>query len=304
LTVARFIADQRTDHRVPHGVACRALDVNESWFYKWKDRPPTPRQQRRAGLDAAVKASFDDSGGTPGTYGSPRVWEDLVAAGWRVSKKTVAASMARQGLQGRSPKRKRRSLTRPDNAAAPIPDLVSRDFSAETVDQRWCGDLTEIPTDEGKLYLATVRDLASRRLPGFAMSEHHDSALAKAALCVAAAVRGDVNGVVFHSDKGGEYVGGLFAQACESLGVTQSMGRVGSALDNTAAESFNSTLEHELLSPRHFATKDQARREVARFIDAYNHRRRHSSCEMLPPVAYEALLAERAAEAAERERAA
>ena len=135
-------------------------------------------------------------------------------------------------------------------------------------------------------------DLGSRRLPGFAISEHHDSALAKAALCMAAAVRGgDVAGVVFHTDKGGEYVGDLFARACQALGVTQSMGRVGSALDNAAAESFNSTLEHELLSRRRFETKDQARREVARFIDAYNHRRRHSSCEMLPPVAYEPLLA-------------
>ena len=114
---------------------------------------------------------------------------------------------------------------------------------------------------------------------------------------MAAAVRGgDVAGVIFHSDKGGEYVGGLFASACVALGVTQSMGRVGSALDNAAAESWNSTLEHELLSRRRFATNDQARREVARFIDVYNHRRRHSSCEMLPPVAYEAVLAARAAD--------
>ena len=167
------------------------------------------------------------------------------------------------------------------------------------------GDLTEIPTDEGKLYLATVLDLGSRRLPGFAMGDHHDSALAKAALCMAAAVRGgDVTGVIFHTDKGGEYVGDIFARACAKLGVTQSMGRVGSALDNAAAESWNSTLEHELLSRKHFATKDQARREVAQFIDAYNHRRRHSSCEMLAPVAYEAVLAQRATAAAEADRAA
>jgi putative transposase len=305
VSVARFIAAQRTEHRVPHAKCCRWLAVSESWFYKWHDREPTVRQQRRAELDAAVKGFFDESGGTPGTYGSPRVWEDLIEAGWRVSVNTVAASMARQGLQGRCPKRKRRCLTRPDKAAAPIPDLVQRDFTAERIDQRWCGDLTEIPTDEGKLYLATVLDLASRRLPGFAMSEHHDSAVAKAALCMAAAVRGgDVDGVVFHSDKGGEYVGDLFARACTSLGVTQSMGRVGSALDNAAAESWNSTLEHELLSRKRFATTDQARREVARFVDAYNHRRRHSSCEMLPPVAYEALLAERATNADERDRAA
>ncbi|MFA9565856.1 MAG: IS3 family transposase [Acidimicrobiales bacterium] len=297
MTVASFIATQRTDHDVPHAVACRALDVAPSTFYKWRGRPPTPRQVRRARLDAAVKESFDDSGGTPGTYGSPRVFEDLIEDGWKVSVNTVADSMRRQGLQGRTPKRKRRSLTRPDKAAAPIADLIGRDFSAEAINHKWCGDLTEIPTDEGKLYLATVEDLASRRLPGFAMGEHHDAALARAALCMAAAVRGgNVAGVIFHSDKGGEYTGDTFAETCEALGVVQSMGRVGSALDNAAAESFNSTLEWELLSRRHFATKAQARQEVARFIDRYNHRRRHSSCEMKPPVVYEQILADRAAQ--------
>jgi transposase InsO family protein len=296
MTVASFIASQRTDHDVPHAVACRALEVAPSTFYKWRDRPPTPAQVRRDGLDEAVKASFDDSGGTPGTYGSPRVFEDLIEDGWVVSVNTVAQSMARQGLQGRTPKRQRRSLTRPDKAAAPIGDLIGRDFHAEAINQKWCGDLTEIPTDEGKLYLATVEDLASRRLPGFAMGEHHDAALAKAALCMAAAVRGgDIPGVIFHTDKGGEYTGDTFAETCQALEVVQSMGRVGSALDNAAAESFNSTLEWELLSRRHFATKAQARREVAGFIDRYNHRRRHSTCEMKPPVVYEQILADRAA---------
>ncbi|MEA1903440.1 MAG: IS3 family transposase [Actinomycetota bacterium] len=293
MTVASFIATQRTDHGVPHAVACRLLEVPASTFYKWLNRPPTPTQERRADLDAAVKASFDDSGGNPGTYGSPRVFEDLIDDGWKVSVNTVAASMSRQGLYGRTPKRKRRSLTRPDKAAAPIADLVKRDFSASAINTRWCGDLTEIPTDEGKLYLATVEDLASRRLPGFAIGEHHDAELAKAALYTAAAVRGgNITGVIFHSDKGGEYTGDAFAEACAALGVIQSMGRVGSALDNAAAESFNSTLEWELLSRRHFATKAQARREVARFIDNYNHRRRHSSCEMKPPVVYEQILAD------------
>jgi putative transposase len=301
VSVASFVVSQRTEHGVPHALTCRALEISESWFYKWRDRPPTPRQQRRVELDAAVRTSFEDSGGTPGTYGSPRVWEDLVDDGWVVSVNTVAASMARQGLQGRSPKRMRRSLTRPDKAAAPIADLVRRDFTAAAINVRWCGDLTEIPTDEGKLYLATVEDLASRRLPGFALGEHHDAPLAKAALCMAAATRGgDIAGVIFHSDKGGEYTGDVFANACVALGVVQSMGRVGSALDNAAAESFNSTLEWELLSRRHFATTDQARREVAGFIDRYNHRRRHSTCEMLPPVAYEQVLADRAAQAGEQ----
>ena len=304
MTVASFIAAQRNDHGVPHAVACRALEVPSSTFYKWRDRLPTPRQARRTRLDEAVKASFDDSGGNPGTYGSPRVYEDLIEDGWNVSVNTVADSMARLGLQGRTPKRKRRSLTRPDKAAAPIPGLVKRDFSAEAINTKWCGDLTEIPTEEGKPYLATVEDLASRRLPGFAMGEHHDAALAKAALCMAATVRGgNIRGVIFHSDKGGEYTGDTFANTCEALGAIQSMGRVGSALDNAAAESFNSTLEWELLSRcRRFVTKAQARSEIAAFIDRYNHRRRrHSSCEMKPPVVYEQILADRAGQ---RDRAA
>jgi putative transposase len=182
MTVASFIAAQRTNHGVPHAKCCRWLNVKPSTFYKCVAGAPTPRQQHRDRLDSAVKESFDESGGTPGTYGSPRVWEDLDEAGWAVSLNTVASSMARQGLVGRSPKRKRRSLTRPDKAAAPIRDLVQRDYSTGPVNQRWCGDLTEIPTGEGKLYLAIVLDLGSRRPPGFAMSEHHDSAVAKAAL--------------------------------------------------------------------------------------------------------------------------
>jgi hypothetical protein len=103
MTVASFVASQRTVHGVPHALACRALEMPSSTFYKWRDRPLTARQERRARLDEAVKQSFEDSGGTPGTYGSPRVWEDLVADGWKVSVNTVASSMARQGLQGRFP---------------------------------------------------------------------------------------------------------------------------------------------------------------------------------------------------------
>ena len=83
MTVASFVAAQRTDHGVPHVISCRALSLSESWFYKWRNRGPTPRQQRRDTLDDAVKRSFDASGGR---YGSPRVLADLVDDGWRVSK--------------------------------------------------------------------------------------------------------------------------------------------------------------------------------------------------------------------------
>jgi transposase InsO family protein len=213
---------------------------------------------------------------------------DLRAMGWRVSPNTVAALMAEQGLVARS-KRRRRGTTKPDKSARKAPDLLRRDFTPPPAPNvAWVGDLTEIPTDEGKLQLASVIDLHSRRVPGFAMDSHHDAALARAALCMAIAVRGgSVAGVIFHTDQGGEYTGEIFATACRSAGVTQSMGRTGSALDNAVAEAFNSTLEWELLASNHFQTREQARRAVAAWIDDYNSQRRHSTNGMLSPIDYE-----------------
>jgi putative transposase len=297
VSLAAFIASQRTAHRVPHAVACRALDVSESWFYKWRDRPPTERARRRAVLDAKIREIFDDSGGNPGTYGSPRIHAELRAQGWVVTEKTVAAAMARLGLVAR-PKKRTRCLTRPDKRAVPFPDLVRRDFTAPAKNVKWCGDMTEIPTGEGKLYLADVEDLFSRRIIGFAIGEHPDAELAKAAIQTAVTLRGGaVAGVIFHTDRGSTYTADLFTKACRHHKIRQSMGRTGSCLDNAAAESLFSTLEHELLSRTVFATKQEARRRVATWIDAYNRTRRHSVCKMTSPTDYEtaATVADRAA---------
>ena len=137
--------------------------------------------------------------------------------------------MARQGLQGRS-RRRRRGLTRPDRSADPVPDLLGRDFTAAAPDQKWVGDFKQIDTAEGPVFLATVEDLYSRRMLGFATSRRHPTADLAAALNMAAATRGgNVAGVIFHTDKGAQYTAGDFAAACGHLGVTQSMGRVGSS---------------------------------------------------------------------------
>ncbi|MEN3361085.1 MAG: putative transposase, partial [Mycobacteriales bacterium] len=269
--------------------ACRALGVSPSWFYKWRDRPPTPRQDRHAELVDAVWASFKDSGFI---YGSPRVWLDLLEAGWRVSVNTVAAVMAEHGWAGRKPPR-RRSLTRQGRRPA-VPDLVGRRFIAARSDQLWCGDVTYVDTDEGWLYLATVLDLCSRRLLGYAMGDHHDAGLTEAALTMAVTARtGEghtTRGVVFHSDLA-EYSAETFDAACRRLGVVQSMGRVGSALDNAAAEAVNSTIKVELVHRRRFATRAAARAEIGGWISGfYNARRRHSACGRLSPIAYEHLI--------------
>ena len=290
MTVAAFISSQRADHDVPVAVSCRALGVSPSWFYKWRDRPPTPRAERTEALTEAIWASFRDSGFV---YGSPRVWLDLHEAGWRVSVNTVAAVMAEHGWAGRKPPR-RRSLTRQGRRPA-APDLVGRRFIATKPDQLWCGDVTYIDTDEGWLYLATVLDLCSRRLLGYAMADAHDAALAEAALRMAVAARAGegrtTRGVVFHSDRGSEYTAETFDAACTRLGVVQSMGRVGSALDNAAAEAVNSTIKVELVHRRRYATRAAARAEIGTWISGfYNTRRRHSACGGLSPVDYEQLI--------------
>jgi putative transposase len=285
VSLAALIAAQRADYGIPHVVSCRALGVSQAWFYKWRNGDGSPQRHRRNALAATIAWLFTKH---KGTYGSPRIVVDLREMGWRVSKNTVAKLMAEQGLVARRIRR-RRGTTKPDKSKRKAPDLLGRDFTPpRQPNVAWVGDLTEIPTDEGKLQLAVVIDLHSRRAPGFAMDVHHDAALARAALCTAIAVRGgSVAGVIFHTDQGGEYTGELFAQACRNAGVTQSMGRTGSALDNAVAESFNSTLEWELLHHNHFHTREQARHAVAAWIEDYNSQRRHSTDNMLSPIAYE-----------------
>jgi transposase InsO family protein len=290
--VAALIAAQRDERQIPHAVACRALGVSRSWFYKWKDHALAPRAARKQALVAEVRRLFKAH---RGTYGSPRLTADLREAGWRVSKNTVAAIMREQGLAARRKKR-RRAITRPGKGRWRAPDLVRRDFPAQQVNRKWYGDGTEIATGEGKLYLASVMDMASRRVLGHALGEHHDAALAYGALAMAVAVRGgQVPGVIMHTDQGSEYTAGLVRQACERLGIRQSMGRPGSALDNAVIESWHSTLEFELRSLEHFPTRAAARARVSAWIEDYNQHRRHSALGMMSPVAYEQALKARKA---------
>ena len=201
MSVARFIADQRTNYRVPHTITCALLGVSLSWFYKWLGRTPTPTEQRRSELDTAVAEAFKKA---RGLHGSPRLHADLREVGWAVAEKTVADSMRRQGLIARRIRR-RNGLTRQDKTAPKFPDLLKRDFTASAPNSRWVGDMTEIPTAAGKLYLATVIDLYSRRLLGAATGLHPDAELACAAIEMAVAARGgtdQIAGVIFHTDRG------------------------------------------------------------------------------------------------------
>ncbi len=282
--MAAFIAAQRDRHGIPHAVACRALGVSQAWFYKWAGGELPPRAARRERLKAEVARLFRLH---EGRCGSPRITADLKDAGWRVSENTVAKLMHEQQLAAR-PKKRRRATTRPGKGRWRAPDLVKRDFGAARINQKWYGDGTEIQTAEGKLHLASVLDMGSRRIAGFALGEHHDAQLAYGALAMAVAVRGgQVAGVIMHTDQGSEYTAGLFRSACARAGIRQSMGRPGSALDNAVIESWHSTLTFELRSLESFATRAAARARVAAWIDEYNRDRRHSACGMLSPVDWE-----------------
>ena len=299
MSVARFIADQRTFYRVPHAFSCRVVGVSESWFYKWIKEPVTARAARRAELDAAVQEAFVASGKA---HGSPRVHEDLtdplppvdpsepVVEPRRVSVNTVADSMRRQGLVARVVKRPR-GLTKQDKTAPKFPDLLKRNFTANRPNAAWVGDMTEIPTDEGKLYLATVIDLCSRRLLAAPTSEHPNAQLAGDAIRMAVAVRGGaeaIKGVIFHTDRGSTYTAGSFTSLCSGLKIRQSMGRTGSCFDNSVAEAFFSTLEWEVLRRHRFRTKDEARQVISTWVhEFYNARRRHSTIGMTSPVVFE-----------------
>ena len=282
--MAAFIAAQRADHGIPHAVSCRALGVSESWFYKWKDGDRTARRARRDRLKAEIARLFARR---KGKDGSPRITAALREAGWTVSENTVAGLMRQRGLAAR-PKARRKGTTRPGKGRWRAPDLIRRDFGAAAVNRKWYGDGTEIPTGEGKLHLDSVLDMGSRRILGFALGEHHDAELAYGALAMAVAVRGGaVPGVIMHTDQGSEYTASRFRGACQRLGIRQSMGRPGSALDNAVIESWHSTLEFELRRAEQFAGEAAARAGVAAWIEDYNHERRHSALGMLSPVDYE-----------------
>jgi putative transposase len=293
--VAALVAAQRAEHGIAAAASCRALGVSRSWYYKWKGGDRSARRARRERLKAEIARLFVLH---EGKYGSPRIADDLRDEGWRVSENTVAGLMAEMGLAARR-KKKRRATTRPGRGRWRAPDLVKRDFPAGKINQKWYGDGTRIQTGEGGLQLDSVLDMCSRRIVGFALGEHHDAELAYGALAMAVAVRGGtVPGVIMHTDQGSEYTAARFRQACMRLGIRQSMGRPGSALDNAVIESWHSTLEWELRSLRKFATKAEARAAVAAWIEEYNTSRKHSALGMRSPVAYELALAAGEREAA------
>jgi transposase InsO family protein len=277
--------------------ACELLTVSRSAYYAHaavQAAGGTARDCADAELTERIVEIHGESGGT---YGAPRIHTELAAEGHRHGRKRIARLMRKVGLRGRTPRRWRKT-TVPDPAAPARPDLIKREFTPNpsAIDARWCGDITYIRTWEGWLYLATVIDIASRKVVGWATSASLHTDLIETALRQAVATRRPVDGVIFHSDRGCQYTSAQFAHAARELGVKLSVGRTGQCWDNALAESFFATIKGELLEHRAWRSHAAARAAIFDYIEGwYNIRRRHSALGYLSPAAYEATTAARAA---------
>jgi len=268
---------------------CQALAVSTSGYYNWRQRLERPA--RRTVFDEFLTEQIKEiHTQSRGTYGSPRVHAELVLGeGIHVGQKRVERLMRQAGLEGIY-RRKKHFTTRRDPKAALSDDLVNRQFSVDRPDVLWVGDVTEHPTTEGKVYLATVIDAFSRRVVGWSIADHLRAEIVVDALQMAIWRRnGREAGTVMHTDHGSQYTSWAFGRRLRAAGILGSMGSVGDALDNAMAESFFGTLQLELLDRRHWETRAELASAIFEYIEAfYNPRRRHSSIGNLSPVEFEA----------------
>jgi transposase InsO family protein len=268
-------------------MACTVAEVSRQAFYDWLLRAksgPSKAAQAEEGLVVLMREIHDDF---DETYGSPRMTVELANQGTVVNHKRVARLMRVHGIVGVHKPAKVRT-TIPAEHNPPLPDLLAGDFAPGRPDVAWVSDITYIPTGQGWLYLATVLDLGSRRLVGYSMATHMRTSLITDALDMAAGIRGGATaGIIFHSDRGSQYMSREFAQAIGDRQMVQSVGRTGVCWDNAVAESFFSSLKRELVNRYRFEDRAGARRAIFTWINRYNTRRLHSSLRYLPPIEWE-----------------
>ena len=276
---------KRNQADYPVATLCRILGISTSGYYAWLNRPPSARTQSDARLSERIRALHQRS---RGSYGVPRILEDLQEEGERVNHKRVARLMRSAGLVGIS-RRKGFKTTVRDRDARPAPDRVQRCFTAERPDRLWVADITYVPTLAGFLFLAVVMDVFSRRIVGWAMAAHLRTELILDALNMAIYQRRPQD-VIHHSDQGTQYTSIAFGARCKEAGIRPSMGSVGDCFDNAMCESFFATLECELLDRSRFETQAEAKMAIFDFIEGwYNPHRRHSALGYESPLRYERL---------------
>jgi putative transposase len=278
------IADWAADKLYPVTFMCAQLGLARQGYYRWLAHGPCQRERSDAELTEQIRTIYDQLDGNPGVR---RVWAELVVQGVRVARKRVWRLMSAAGLQGRHPKAWIRTTVagqRPIDA----PDLIGQDFTAQDPNTRWCGDITYVQTVDGWAYTATVIDLHSRKVVGYAVADHLRTTLILEALNAALCTRRPTGEVIFHSDRGCQYTSQQFADFCAENGVVRSMGRRATCYDNAVSESFFATYKKELIHTRPWNNAAEVRQHTFLWIEGYyNRRRRHSTLEYLTPVEYE-----------------
>jgi putative transposase len=284
----RFVAAEKLAARAVTP-ACAALEVSRSAYYEWSTQEISPRVQEDARLGERIARIHAES---RGTYGSPRVQRQLAGEGTSCARKRVARLMAARGLAGRCRRRFKPTTIADPQARELAPDLLKRAFRPGGLapNRAWVADITYLRTWEGWCYLATVIDLASRRVVGFALAEHMRASLVCEALEMALKARRPAPGLIFHSDRGSQYTSREFRQLLAASGLLQSLSRPRQCWDNAVAESFFATLKTELVYGQSWPTRVAARSAVFEYIEVfYNRRRLHSSLGYRTPAEYESV---------------
>lgn len=276
------IAEHAYEFRVEH--MCQVLGVARSGYYAWKHGTPGPRTQANQALLGQIRMEYDSS---RQTYGSPRIHVVLRRKGVACGRHRVARLMRQDGLCARPKHKAHPVTTQRQPGVVPAPNWLNRDFTAQAPNQKWVSDFTYIETGEGWLYLATVLDLFSRKVIGWAMSESMDTALVKTALHMALLERQPKAGLLHHSDQGSQYTSAAYLDCLNTALARLSMSRVGNCYDNAVAESFFSTLKTECVSGP-FLTHTQARTTLFEYMEVwYNRQRIHSTLGYHSPVDFE-----------------
>ena len=277
-----FIAKRR--HVWPVSWLCDALEVSRSGFHAWLNRPASERAVHDEKLGVAVGKSFKAS---DRTYGARRVWRDVLEEGLACGLHRIERLMRDSGFRARP---RRRGKPKDDGERSVIADnILDRDFAAGRPNQKWLTDFTYIWTAEGWLYVAAVLDLFSRRIVGWSMNAERDATLVMDALMMAVWRRGKADALLHHSDQGSQYTSEQFQHLLADNGITCSMSRAGNVWDNSAMESFFSSLKTERTARKTYRTRDDARADVFDYIERfYNPRRRHSKLGYLSPMEFEA----------------
>lgn len=266
---------------------CRVLNASRSGFYRWRcrQRLGSPRYAARGALDTLVAQAFELR---KGRSGSPGLTLDLADNGHCYDRKTIAKSLQRQGLRAKAAKKFK--ITTDAKHGKPVAEnLLQQDFDADALNQKWCGDITYLWTDEGWMYLAVVIDLYSRKVIGWSMSDRMQATLACDALTMALWRRGFPSDVIVHTDRGSQYCSDSYQSLLRKHQLICSMSGKGNCFDNACAESFFHTMKVECIHGERFYGRSPLRRAIFEYIEVdYNRTRRHSFNGMISPDQFEA----------------